>query len=213
MKKYLLFLGTSLMLICCQPAKQEPQSTEPASENEKTMEPTNAVIDYLQVPGPISFNQKDFFLAWSSHPSETYYKHEYLPKGESPERYDQMIMLEVALGDLVPQDIARGKAKEIEFRKSTDDFADFTLSGNSKTGEVLLDFMLSEGTGDALIVEWNSYRYKSYVGPAGQKGIMLFALSKRGYGTQGNTFATDVKSNRKNYAAEFEELNYLEIKL
>lgn len=201
------------MLICCQPAKQEPQSSEPATESEKTMEPANSTLDYLKVPGPISFNQKEFLLAWSSHPSETYYKHEYLPKGESPERYDQMIMLEVALGDLIPQDIARAKAKEIEFRKSTDAFSDFALSGNSKTGEVLLDFMLSEGTGEAMIVEWNSYRYKSYVGPAGQKGIMLFALSKRGYGTQGNAFASDIKSNRKKYAADFEGVSYPEIKL
>jgi hypothetical protein len=212
MKIYMLFIGISLTLIGCQPAKQEPQSQTPETESTKATEPANAATDYLQVPGPISFNQKEFFLAWSSHPSETYYKHEYLPKGESPERYDQMIMLEVALGDLLPQDFARAKAKEMEFRKSSDELASAMLSGNNKTGEVLLDFMLSEGTGEAMIVEWNSYRYKSYVGPSGQKGIMLFALSKRGYGSQGIAFASDIKSNRKKYAAEFEGVTYPEIK-
>ncbi|MBK9980955.1 MAG: hypothetical protein IPP15_00785 [Saprospiraceae bacterium] len=177
------------------------------------MEPNNPVTDYLHVPGPISFNQKEYLLSWSSHPSAEYFKHEYLPKGENPDHYDQMIMLEVALGNMVPMDIAKGKANGIEGRKSADAMAAYTISENQKTGEVLLDFMLSEGTGDAMIVEWNSYRYKSYTGASGQKGIMLFALSKRGYGAQGKTFASDITSNRKKYSDEFEGVVYPVIKL
>ncbi|MGB4849015.1 MAG: hypothetical protein WBP41_13915, partial [Saprospiraceae bacterium] len=169
--------------------------------------------DYLHVPGPIDFNQKEYLLSWSSHPSDNYYKHEYLPKGENAEHYDQMIMLEVALGDLVPQDIAKGKANEIEGRKSTDALANYTISENKKTGEVLLDFMLSEGTGDGATVEWNCYRYKSYVGPTGQKGIMLLGLSKRGYRNAGKTFASDINSNRQKYVTELEGIDFPQVKL
>lgn len=213
MKMYLLLLGTSLILLCCQPPKQDPQSKEPATEITNTMEPTSSATDYLHVPGPISFKQKEYFLSWSSHPSENYYKHEYLPKGESAEDYHQMIMLEVALGDLVPLDIAKGKANGIEDRKSKDAMANYTLSENKKTGEVLLDFILSEGTGDKTIVEWNSYRYKSYVGPSGQKGIMLLGLSKREYGSAGKTFASDINSNRQKYVTELEGIDFPQVKL
>jgi hypothetical protein len=213
MKKYLLLLGISLSLIYCQSAKQEPQSSEAANENANAMQPTNAVTDFLHVPGPITLSQKEHLLAWSSHPSDNYYKHEYLPKGENPERYDQMIMLEVALGDIIPLDIANAKANEIEGRKGTDALAEFTLAENKGTGELLLDFMMSEGTGDAAIVEWNCYRYKSYVGPSGQKGIMLFALSKRGYGAGGKTFAADCNSNREQYMNEFQSVAFPEIKI
>ena len=73
--------------------------------------------------------------------------------------------------------------------------------------------MLSTGTGETAIVEWNSYRYKSYVGPDGQKGIMLFALSKRGYGAEGAAFASDINANRKRYVEEFEGVAYPVIKL
>ena len=213
MKKYLLLTGLSLTLIYCQSAKQDPQGKDSSTENANAMESTNGVTDYLHVAGPISFNQQEHFLAWSSHPSDNYYKHEYLPKGQNPERYDQMIMLEVALGDIVPLDIANGKANEIEGRKGTDALAEFTLAENKGTGELLLDFMLSEGTGDAAIVEWNCYRYKSYIGPSGQKGIMLYALSKRAYGTAVIKFVEDIKSNRETYFTAFESLNFPEIKL
>ncbi len=210
---YLLLLGTSLTLICCQPSKPDAQIKESVTENANTMESNSPVTDYLHVPGPISFNQNDYLLSWSSHPSDEYFKHEYLTKGENQDHYDHMIMLEVALGDLVPIEIAKGKANAIEGRKSVDPMAACTVSDNKKTGEVLLDFMLSAGSGDSTIVEWNSYRYKSYIGPSGEKGIMLFALSKRSYGAEGNTFATDINANRKKYNDEFEGVNYPEIKL
>ena len=213
MKKYLLLLSISLTLIYCQSAKQEPQGTGSTTENANAMESTNGITDYLHVPGPISFNQQEHLLAWSSHPTDNYYKHEYLPKGQNPERYQQMIMLEVALGDIVPLDIANAKANEIEGRKGTDALAGFTLAENKRTGEILLEFMLSEGTGDAAIVEWNCYRYKSYAGPSGQKGIMLFALSKRGYGAEGKTFAADCNANGEQYMSEFQSVAFPEIKL
>src|SRR5262245_43366063 len=68
--------------------------------------------DFLSVPGPIRLIDRDYFLAWSSHPSDTYYKQEYLPKGQSPEHYTDMILVELALGDINMQEVAMAKAKE-----------------------------------------------------------------------------------------------------
>jgi hypothetical protein len=124
-----------------------------------------------------------------------------------------MIMLEVALGDIVPLDIATGKANEIKGRKGKDALAEFAISENRGMGEILLDFMMSEGTGDAAIVEWNCYRYKSYIGPSGQKGIMLFALSKRGYSASVKEFVSDIMSNRTKYMNEFQTIALPEVKI
>ncbi len=211
MKKYLFFLGATVLLLSCQPAKQAPENNEPVTT--ETMAPANSTTDYLHVPGPLTYGQKEFFLSWSSHPSAQYYKHEYLPKGENPDRYDQMIMLELALGDFDPKAIAMEKANGIESRKGTDALAAYTISTDSKTGELLLDFMLSEGTGDGTIAEWNSYRYKPYVGPGGEKGITLFALSKRGYGSAVSKFAAEIASQRKQLIAAFGSVPYPEIKI
>lgn len=56
------------------------------------------IANYLQVSGPLSFNGKSFQLAWSSHPAENFYKQEYLVKGDNPDRFNQMIMIDVITG-------------------------------------------------------------------------------------------------------------------
>ncbi|GHD24342.1 hypothetical protein ACFOEZ_10200 [Tianweitania populi] len=38
-------------------------------------------VDRLNVPGPITFQNKSYSLAWSSEPSENYIKQEYVPAG------------------------------------------------------------------------------------------------------------------------------------
>ena len=43
----------------------------------------NSPVDYLNIPGTIYFNSTSYNLSWTSHPSETYYKQEYLVKGET----------------------------------------------------------------------------------------------------------------------------------
>ena len=48
-------------------------------------------IDYLSVPGPISISQLNYDLAWSSHPKDNFYIQEYVPPGETPEHYSNMV--------------------------------------------------------------------------------------------------------------------------
>jgi hypothetical protein len=157
------------------------------------------VIDYLNVPGPITFNQLNYHFSWSAHPNNNYYKHEYLPNGETGEKYSKMLLLEAVTGDFSVKDIVNAQIKMMEERKKTDAFARYELIENADKGEVILDFMLSDGhQNGAGIVEWNAYRYKAFSDKSGHKGVLLLGISMRGYGKQVESFLKLLKNDRVN---------------
>lgn len=140
----------------------------------------------------ISLSNTVYKLAWSSHPNSFYYKHEYLSVGEKPESFKTMVMLEAIIKDLPIEKVVRLKESELQERKKTDKVCNYQITTNSKTGEYMIDFLMSSGD----IVEWNAYRYKKIVDSKGNPTILLFALSKRGYGNDITTFLTGLRSSR-----------------
>jgi hypothetical protein len=155
--------------------------------------------DYLNIPGPIKFNETDFSLAWSSNPTPTYFKQEYIPAGEVVERYNQMILMEVVYGDLTVEDAVKAQVNVIQQRKKTDQVAQYQIIENPNTGEIILDFLMSAGTKKKLdVVEWNAYRYKAFEDEKGRKGILLFAISRRGYNENIAPFLKGLKDERIN---------------
>ncbi|HTO28689.1 MAG TPA: hypothetical protein VL017_08865, partial [Devosia sp.] len=59
----------------------------------------------------------------------------------------------------------------------------FDMISNEATGELILDFLLSDSSTGTVIVEWNAYRYV----PRGD-GLMLVGISRRGYGDDASDF-------------------------
>jgi len=148
----------------------------------------------------ISLSNTVYKLAWSSHPNAVYYKHEYLTAGEKPESFKTMVMIDVIVKDLPIKKVVDLKESELQERKKTDKVCNYQIMNNSKTGEYMIDFLMSSGKGDNLdIVEWNVYRYKSIVDSKGNPIILLFAMSKRAYGNDINTFLNGLKSNRTDW--------------
>jgi hypothetical protein len=73
---------------------------------------------------------------------------------------------------------------------------------NPTTGEVLLDFLLSDSSGVTPILEWNAYRYAKL-----GDGIALYAISRRAYGDDIEAFLAQLSQVRKdniNGLAEFD---------
>lgn len=140
------------------------------------------MVERLGVPGPIAFEGQDFALAWTSAPTEGYVKQEYVPAGQAVETYTDMFLVEVATRPLRPIDAAGGQIQSLQERKETDPVVNFDILHNENTGEVLLDFVLSDLSADPIIVEWNAYRYMQQ--PDGE-GVVLYAISRRGYGDDG----------------------------
>jgi hypothetical protein len=155
------------------------------------------VKEYLSIPSPIHFEKSNFNLAWSSNPDPNYFKQEYTPSGESVEKYNKMILVEVVFGDFTVKEAVKSQLNQIEQRKRTDKLARYQVIENPNTGEVIVDFLMSAETKNSVsVVEWNAYRYKAFQDEAGRKGILLFAISKRGYDNQINSFFETLKADR-----------------
>jgi hypothetical protein len=134
-----------------------------------------SVVDYISVPGPVVFHKESYALAWSFS-DKNYYKQEYIRAGDSLEKFNKMILIDVLVGGLTPKGLVAEKIQEIEKRKGQDSVANYKSFENDKTGEYVLDFLVSEGE----LYEWNVYRYKLITTNNG-KAVLLFGFSFRSF--------------------------------
>jgi hypothetical protein len=146
--------------------------------------PSLAQSDMLGVPGPLTFENESYALAWSSKASEGYVKQEYVPQGQAVESFEDMILVEAVSGALSPMDAAGAQIRMLEGRKGSDPVVNHDVIQNEATGEVLLDFVLSDLSADPVVVEWSAYRYQPL---KDGDGVALMGISRRGYGQDGAT--------------------------
>ena len=157
---------------------------------------TTKPTEYLGVAGPILFDNGSYNLAWTSHPTDNYYKQEYLAKGDTIERFKKLILLEVLTVKTKLKDVVATKVAELKKMKVANPVVNYETF--EKDGEIMLDFIVSENTPDGKylnIVERNVYRYKS-VDKNGQKCVLLFGVSERAYGDDIDKFFPNLKAHR-----------------
>lgn len=144
--------------------------------------PALAQSDMLGVPGPVSFQGQDYALAWTSQPTDDYFKQEYVPQDQTVEAYTEMVLIEAVAGAITPMQAAALQAQMLDARKQSDPVVNYEIIQNEAASEVLLDFVVSDLSADPIVVEWNAYRYMPL---AKGEGVALFAVSRRGYGEDG----------------------------
>lgn len=156
---------------------------------------TDKVNDYLSIPGPLKLDQKMYNLVWSSHPNENYFKQEYLHSDENLNKYNRLVMIDFIKGDYSLKNIVDQKVGELQEMKKTNPVVNYQILENN--GEYILDFLISENSKDGkevLIAERNVYRYK-LISNNNNKGILLFAVSERGYKENMNDFFNNLKNH------------------
>ena len=176
----------------------------------------NQVKDYLSIPGPVKFANVDYDLVWSSHPSDGYYKHEYIQKDDKVEKFKRMVLIEYVAGDFDAKTVIGLKISELKELKKSNPVVNFSVFKKNETGEYLLDFLVSENTPDGShvnIVERNVYRYIKITDSSGRKGVLLFAISDRAYGDDINSFFAELKSNKESLIKEVGSFNIPELKI
>lgn len=172
------------------------------------------VVNYLNTNETLTMNGQEYKLSWSSHPVSNYYKQEYVQVKENPDHYKSMILVDYLLIDTPAKNIVGIKVNEIVKRKKTDKVANLMVQKNQQTGEYLLDFILSDGSGDALsTVELNAYRYKNYTDKAGHKGVLLFGLSKRAYDGDISPFMKNLKNERMDIMKRITQNDFPEVEV
>lgn len=153
------------------------------------------VEEYLGIPGPINVGQKVYNLAWSSHPNDMYFKQEYIEPKENINKYNSMVLIDFVKGDFKLKEVIDHKIAELEEMKKINPIVNYQVL--EKGGEYILDFLISENSKDGkevLIVERNVYRYK-IVTNSKNNGLLLFAISQRGYKENMDQFFKNLKTN------------------
>ena len=162
-----------------------------------TYENDQDVKNYYNIPEILTFDNVQYKLVASYHPEDSYYKQEYIPAGESADYFNKMLFIDFALTDATPREMLDLKAKEIQERKKNDPVVNYEIMENTEKGEYILDFILSDSKdGKLTVVERNVYRYKYYSDKAGHRGVLLFAISQRGYDKGITAFFKSLKSTR-----------------
>lgn len=155
------------------------------------------VKDHLNIPDPIAFDGQSYDLAWSSRPSASYIKHEYVPQGQTVTHFHEMLLVEFLQGDRTVADVVQTQMQKLNARKDRDPLVRMAVIRNDATGEMLLDFLMSDNTNGELIVEWNAYRYARITNANGETGIGLFGISRRAYGNDNaKAFLAMLKTRR-----------------
>jgi len=152
-------------------------------------------VDRLGIAGPIAFDGTDYALAWTSNPSLTYFKQEYLPAGQMPQTYKSMVLVEVLTEGADVKQALASQVQTLNDRKASDPLLNLSVLQNAQEDEVILDFLMSQKDekGD-YIVEWNAYRYVPYE----KAGVLLFGISHRVYGNEAaKEFLGGLKELRK----------------
>lgn len=155
------------------------------------------IKNYYGISDILTFDNIQYKLSASYHPNDVYYKQEYIPEGELVDHFNTMVIIDFVITDAPAKQMLKIKAKELDDRKKNDVVVHYEIMENADQGEYMLDFILSESKGDKVsIVERNVYRYKNYTDKSGHKGILLFAISQRGYDDGITDFFGNLKKNR-----------------
>ena len=157
----------------------------------------DAPVDRMGVKGPLTFNQKTFNLAWSDHPKATYFIQEYLPKGETSARFNQMLTLHLFTNAATVKDAVSQKVQELETRKQTDVTCHYKVTEGPGGKEFVVDFLLGENISESTAIsEFNVYHYKQVDLGGQQKGVLVYAYSERAYGAAVTPFLTTLAQKR-----------------
>jgi len=161
------------------------------------------VADILGVPSTLTLGNINYKLSWSSHPDAGYYKEEFMPAGQTSAKFTNMILLDAVTPVADINHAVDGKLAELAELQKTNRYI-FFRELDAPAGERIIDFTITANGADGktpAIAERNVYRYRQFTGKDGSKGLLLFGVAERAYGSAIPAFLDKLKTSRDKLVA------------
>ena len=169
----------------------------------KAQNPNNTV-NYLGIQNALVFQKNNYHLVWSSHPESSFFKQEYLARGDNFPNYNKMVSIDFAVTESNIDQVVTAKMRELEQLKRPNLDVKFEILVNSQSGEKILDCLITQTAADNnnSLVERDVYRFKTMKAKSGERGIMLLAASTRKYGKDIKPYLAKLKTEKQILIAE-----------
>ena len=176
------------------------------SQETKTEETASSapveVIDRLNIPGPLTFRENEYFLTWSKQNSATWAQQQYILRDDDFNNYKELINLSYFDKEIDIETAVRQKVEYVEKRKerSQDKYSFVNVTESPDGKEIVVDYLVTvvpkEGESYA---EYNFDRFKNF-DINGKKSFLIFSYSKRITGDL--KYATKALSKERNRLME-----------
>lgn len=171
----------------------------------------HAIENYLGTDEVLHFDNTEYTLGWSSHPSEFQYLQEYFPEGQSPEKFNDMLSVWLFVGDFSARQYVRNMANAYEERKKIDIACYYQSYENDD--DYMFECLRSEADGNNLTgIEYNIYRSKD-VEIDGKKAMLICFYSGQATGEDIKTFLVKLKERHAQLLEAMSAFEYPAIKL
>jgi len=139
------------------------------------------VIDRLNIPGPLTFRESEYFLTWSKQNSPTWAQQQYLLRDDDFKNDKELINISYFDKEIDMEMAAKQKVEYVEKlkEKNQDKYAFVGVTESPDGKEMIVDYLITvspkEGESYA---EYNIDRFKNF-DSNGKKSFLIFSYSKR----------------------------------
>ena len=169
------------------------------------------IENYLGTNEALNFDNTEYTLGWSSHPSEFQYLQEYFPEGQSPEKFNDMLSVWLFVGDFSAKEYIRNMANTYEEREKIDRASHY--QSYETDGDYMFECLRSEADGNKLTgIEFNIYRSKD-VEIDEKKAMLICFYSGQATGEDIKSFLIKLKERRVQLLEAMFAFEYPTIKL
>lgn len=137
------------------------------------------VIERLNIPGPLTFNENEFLLAFSKQNSATWAQQQYIMRDDVLSNYKELINISYFDKEIDMETAIKQKVEFVDKRRSKDKYSFVNVTESPDGKEIIVDYLTTETPKEGEpYAEYNLDRFKNF-DVNGKKSFIIFSYSKR----------------------------------
>ena len=137
------------------------------------------IIERLNIPGPLTFNENEFILAMSRQNSVTWAQQQYIMRDDVLHNYKGLINISYFDKEIDMETAIKQKVQFVEKRRSKDKYSFVNVTESPDGKEIIVDYLTTETPAEGEpYAEYNLDRFKNF-DTGGKKSFIIFSYSKR----------------------------------